>query len=77
MDYIKTLNEQTTVYDFDNYGIKSLAHIPFSQMTEEVSLFDNKIENPGEITSFLMTLPHLKALWLNNNPVVESCVNFQ
>lgn len=30
MDYIKTLNDQTKSYDFDNYGIKTIAHIPFS-----------------------------------------------
>jgi hypothetical protein len=36
----------------------------------------NKIENPGEITSILQVLPNLRALWLNYNPVAETCVNF-
>jgi hypothetical protein len=36
----------------------------------------NQIENPGEITSYLVDLPGLKALWLNGNPVVDNCVNF-
>lgn len=51
--------------------------IPFSQHAEEISLFGNKIENPGQITTFLMPLPNLKALWLNGNPVVDNCVNFE
>lgn len=36
----------------------------------------NKIENPGQITSKLLELPNLRALWLNGNPVVETCANF-
>lgn len=50
--------------------------IPFSQNAEEISLFNNKIDNPGQITSFFLPLPNLKALWLNGNPVVDNCVNF-
>ena len=50
--------------------------IPFSQEVEEISLFNNRVENPGQLTSFLVPLPNLKALWLNNNPVVHNCVNF-
>ena len=34
VDYIKTLDDETQAYDLDDYGIKSLAHIPFSKRTE-------------------------------------------
>ena len=33
------------------------------------SLMDNEILDPNNVTKFLMTLPNLKALWLNGNPV--------
>ena len=33
-EYIRTLNDETTIYDFDDYGIKSLNYIPFSQKSE-------------------------------------------
>ncbi len=76
IDYVKTFHDETTVYDLDDYGIKSLSHIPFSKRTEEISLFGNQIENPGEISGLVEQLPYLKALWVNGNPVVENCVNF-
>ena len=63
-EYLPTLNDETTIYDFDDYGIKSLNYIPFSPETEQISLFNNGIENPGEITSLLFQLTKLKALWL-------------
>jgi tubulin--tyrosine ligase-like protein 12 len=75
-EYLASLTPETREYDFDEYGIASLAHLPFSPLTEQVSLFNNNIENPGEITSYLLDLPNLKALWLNGNPVVDNCVNF-
>ena len=53
-----------------------LSTIPFSKRTEQISLFNNKIENPREITSLMEELPYLKALWVQGNPVVENCVNF-
>lgn len=34
IDYIKSLNDETQIYDLDGYGIKSLAHVPFSKKTE-------------------------------------------
>ena len=73
---MKTFHDETQVYDLDNYGIKTLAHIPFSKRAEEISLFNNNIENPGEISSLIEDLTYLRALWLNGNPVVENCVNF-
>ena len=76
IEAMRAFNDETTEYDLDEYGIKSLKHIPFSQRAETISLFNNGIENPGEITSALTELPRLKALWLNGNPVVDNCVNF-
>ena len=32
--------------------------------------------NPKFIVDCLVPLPNLKALWLNNNPVVDACSNF-
>jgi hypothetical protein len=75
-EYLATLTNETKEYDLDEYGIASLAHLPFSPVAEQISLFNNNIENPGEITSYLLNLPNLKALWLQGNPVVEYCVNF-
>ena len=28
------------------------------------------------VTNYLVPLPNLRALWLNNNPLVDTCVNF-
>lgn len=75
-DYLKTLSAETKIYDFDEYGIVNLDLLPLSENAEEISLYGNKIENPGQITTFLLPLPNLKGLWLNENPVVENCVNF-
>lgn len=33
-EYLRTLTDKTTVYDLDNYGIKSISYIPFSPETE-------------------------------------------
>ena len=60
----------------DNLGIEDLSTLSFPEQTEEVSLFDNEIMNPKFIINFLVPLPNLKALWLNNNPVVDACSNF-
>ncbi len=60
----------------DNLGIEDLTTLPFPEQTEEVSLFDNQIMNPKFIVDCLVPLPNLKALWLNNNPVVDACSNF-
>ena len=67
------------ILDLDDYEItslKSLEPSPFNDETEEVSLWGNLIENPAEITTILMKLPKLKALWLNGNPVAKNCSNF-
>ena len=37
---------------------------------------DNELFDPNDVTKVLMTLPNLKALWLNDNPVVKNCSNF-
>jgi tubulin--tyrosine ligase-like protein 12 len=34
------------------------------------------VDNPGQVTTLIDRCPKLKALWLNGNPVVENCVNF-
>ena len=33
--------------------------------------------DPNDVTKILMTLPNLRALWLNNNPVTTACSNFE
>ena len=43
---------------------------------EEISLWDNEILDPNDMTKILMKLPNLKAVWLNNNPMVKNCSNF-
>lgn len=47
IEYLSTLNEDTTSYDLDDYGVVNLDMIPFSQKTEEISMFNNKLDNPG------------------------------
>ena len=64
------------MYDLDEYGLTTVKDMGFHPLTEQVSLFDNQIENPGDVTTLLQHLPQLKALWLNGNPVVDHCVNF-
>ena len=39
-------------------------------------MFGNQIENPNDIAEKLVPLPNLRALWLNGNPVVDTCSNF-
>ena len=75
-EYLASLSPDQKSYDLDNYGITSLDSIHFSEQVEEISLFNNEIENPNEVAKNLTTLPNLKALWLNGNPVVDNCVNF-
>jgi len=60
----------------DSLGIEDLSTLPFPEQTVEVSLFDNEIMNPKFIVDCLVPLPNLKAMWLNNNPVVDACSNF-
>lgn len=64
-------------YDLDEYEISDLKSLPpFREEVEEISLWGNQIFNPEDITKVLMTLPNLKALWLNDNPVAKNCQNF-
>jgi hypothetical protein len=60
----------TTVKNLPNKGI-------FPKHIVELDLMDNFIINPKDITEFLVDLPNLKALWMNNCPVVEACANFE
>jgi len=69
-------SEPVFAYDLDEYGITDLKTIPFREEVEEISLFDNEIFNPNNIAEVLMKLPNLKGLWLNDNPVVQNCSNF-
>lgn len=69
-------DEPALIYDLDSYDIKTLKEFKFRPEVEEISLWDNEIMDPNDVTKVLMTLPNLKALWLNNNPVVASCSNF-
>jgi hypothetical protein len=36
----------------------------------------NNILNPNDVANHIVPLPKLKALWMQGNPVVESCSNF-
>lgn len=62
-------------YNLDDYGLKSIADIKFRPEVEQISLFNNELENPAEIMA-LTSLPNLKGLWLNGSPIVEQCPNF-
>ena len=65
------------VFNLDSLGIEDLSILgQIPDTAEEISLFDNQILNPKFIVDILVPLPNLKALWLNNNPVVEACSNF-
>jgi hypothetical protein len=73
----KAIADGGRVFNLDNLGIENLAELgPFPETAEEISLFDNEILNPKYIVDILVPLPGLKALWLNNNPVVDACSNF-
>lgn len=78
-DYLKSQEESkepVLAYDLDEYGIKELKDVKFREEVEELSLWSNAIENPAAITTVLMKLPNLRALWLNGNPVQQNCQNF-
>ena len=71
-EYLKTVKESAEPvleYDLDEYDIEELKTIEFRPEVEQVSLFDNKVHNPKDITEILMKMPNLRALWLNGNPV--------
>lgn len=75
--FLAAVNKGGVVFDLDNLGITTLKSLPqFPDTTEQISLFGNGVENPNDIAEKLVPLPNLKALWLNGNPVVENCSNF-
>ena len=77
--YLKQIEESqepVLSYDLDEYSISDLKSINFRPEVEEISMWDNKLNNPADITNVLMKLPNLKACWLNGNPVAENCANF-
>lgn len=57
-------------------GLTTIDVVPLNEGLVTVDLMFNKIDNPGQVTKHLMPLPNLKALWLNGNPVADSCANF-
>ena len=65
-----------TIYNLDDYGILNLDNVKFEDSATEISLWDNKINDPHTITDNLINLPNLKALWLNGNPLQDNCHNF-
>ena len=75
--FLESINKGAKVFDLDNLKVASLKNLPqFPDSTEQISLFGNLIENPNDIAEVLVPLPNLRALWLNDNPVVETCSNF-
>ena len=78
-NYIKKCQESeepVLAMELDEYEIVDLKTVPIREEVEEISLWDNKIFNPNCIAEILMKLPNLKGLWLNENPVVDNCSNF-
>lgn len=76
LQYLDKMPDGPTIYNLDEYGILSLENIPFKEDATEISLFGNKISDPYTVTDNLLKLEHLKALWLNDNPIEEYCHNF-
>ena len=75
--FLETVNNGGVNFDLDNCGITSLKNLPqFPDTTEQISLFGNQIENPNDIAEVMVPLPNLRAVWLNGNPVVDTCSNF-
>ena len=50
-------------------------NVRYNKAVKEISLKDNEINDPSDI-ELLKNFPNLKALWLNDNPVVKNCENF-
>lgn len=76
LKYLERMPDGPTIYNLDEYGIVGLQNIPFKEDATEISLFGNKISDPYTITDNLFKFTNLKALWLNDNPIEESCQNF-
>lgn len=64
------------VFDLDNFGLESIKQFEWPSTAEEISLFGNEVINPNDLAECLVPLPNLRALWLNGNPVVDACSNF-
>jgi len=78
-DYLKQCEESkedVLEYQLDDYEISTLKEFKFRPEAEQVSLWNNNINDPNDVTKVLMAMPNLKALWLNNNPVQVNCSNF-
>ncbi len=58
--------------DMDEYGIENIDKLEFGEDVEELSLWSNKITNYENLVAKLKSLPNLKAVWVNENPVAES-----
>ena len=73
--------KRSTRWDLDKYKIDDLSQIElftnpiYNKYVEEIHLEGNEIEDPEDI-KLLQNFPKLKALWLNDNPVVKRTPNF-
>ena len=76
LKYLEKMPDGPTIYNLDEYGIFSLENIPFKEDATEISLYGNRISDPYTVTENLLKLENLKALWLNDNPIEETCHNF-
>ena len=72
----KELANGGRVFDLDQLDLNSLKEFAWPESTEQISLFGNRIFNPNDMTEKMVDLPGLKAVWLNSNPIVECCANF-
>ena len=76
LKYLEKMPDGPTIYNLDEYGIVGLDNIPFKDDATEISLFGNRITDPYTVSQNLLKFEHLKALWLNDNPIEENCHNF-
>ncbi len=56
----------------DEYGVENIDKLEFGKDVEQLSLWSNRIANYDNLVVKLKTLPNLKAVWLNGNPVADS-----
>lgn len=76
LKYLEQMPDGPTIYNLDEYGIVGLDNVPFKEDATEISLFGNRISDPYTVTDNLLKFEHLKALWLNDNPIEDNCHNF-
>ena len=72
MEEQKKWTEETTEITLDEVQIASLKFMELPAKLVTLSLWGNEINSLEETVDLLKTLPNLKALWLNNNPVTEN-----